>query len=204
MIRDRYFIQPFECRHVGCGKRFSLEFNLRTHMRVHTGDRPYGCPVDGCEKKFSQSTNLKSHLLTHVRNAGADPETCDIDFDGIDFSTLDEKHARAIRQVLQLAGSRAAASVPKKRSKGRKRPAAGTSDERGGVSSHACDSPQSLVIDTDAVTNHAESPSADADPISSNSSSNGAAIAPSPISHRSPSHPASMAPPTVSLLDNAG
>lgn len=51
----------------GCGKRFSLDFNLRTHYRIHTGDRPYLCPVEGCSKRFAQSTNLKSHLSTHTK-----------------------------------------------------------------------------------------------------------------------------------------
>lgn len=60
--------KPFKCEF--CDKNFSLDFNLRTHLRTHTGEKPYQCSFPGCLKRFTQSSNLTAHEKTHSAQDG--------------------------------------------------------------------------------------------------------------------------------------
>uniref|UniRef100_A0A3Q2QNK3 C2H2-type domain-containing protein n=1 Tax=Fundulus heteroclitus TaxID=8078 RepID=A0A3Q2QNK3_FUNHE len=52
--------KPFICS--VCSKGFSRKGELKRHLYVHTGDKPFICIV--CSKGFSHKEGLKSHLST--------------------------------------------------------------------------------------------------------------------------------------------
>ncbi|KAG0729204.1 Zinc finger protein 341 [Chionoecetes opilio] len=46
-----------------CNKEFSKNFDLRQHIRSHTGEKPFQCIV--CGRAFTQKSNVKKHMATH-------------------------------------------------------------------------------------------------------------------------------------------
>lgn len=61
--------KPHGCPY--CEKRFRDTFNLRLHVRTHTGERPYQC--SDCGDTFAQKRGLLEHLNTHT---GQRPFVC--------------------------------------------------------------------------------------------------------------------------------
>lgn len=54
--------RPFSCSE--CGEEFGRRFNLKRHMRTHTGERPFTCAV--CARSFKQRKNLLKHTRLHT------------------------------------------------------------------------------------------------------------------------------------------
>ncbi|XP_074521585.1 uncharacterized protein LOC141787195 [Halichoeres trimaculatus] len=60
---------PFRC--IECDREFNRMENLKTHLRIHTGERPYTCSV--CSKCFRHSGALTRHFRIHT---GEKPYVC--------------------------------------------------------------------------------------------------------------------------------
>ncbi|KAI8371453.1 uncharacterized protein BYT42DRAFT_468174, partial [Radiomyces spectabilis] len=45
-----------------CNKGFSRPSSLRIHTYSHTGEKPFACPEEGCSRKFSVQSNMRRHL----------------------------------------------------------------------------------------------------------------------------------------------
>ena len=54
--------KPFTCEF--CEKSFSQNETLKNHRRIHTGEKPYSCEF--CEKRFAVNSNLLQHKRIHT------------------------------------------------------------------------------------------------------------------------------------------
>ncbi|KAF9935308.1 hypothetical protein FBU30_004883 [Linnemannia zychae] len=53
----------YQCQY--CSKRFSRPSSLRIHTYSHTGERPFKCSEAGCGRQFSVQSNMRRHLRVH-------------------------------------------------------------------------------------------------------------------------------------------
>lgn len=57
--------RPFMCNHPDCNKTFTRNEELTRHKLIHTGVRPHSCNT--CGKRFGRKDHLKKHARTHDR-----------------------------------------------------------------------------------------------------------------------------------------
>ncbi len=52
---------PIACPHCDC--IFNRQYNLKSHMKIHSGEKPFQC--DQCGLAFSRNHDLKRHVKIH-------------------------------------------------------------------------------------------------------------------------------------------
>lgn len=49
---------------------FSLDFNLRSHMKTHAQENYHICPYPECGKRYAHEYKLKNHIASHHEKVG--------------------------------------------------------------------------------------------------------------------------------------
>ncbi|KAI7895011.1 uncharacterized protein EV154DRAFT_49544 [Mucor mucedo] len=48
-----------------CQKKFMRPSSLKIHTYSHTGEKPFHCSYPGCRRRFSVQSNMRRHLRVH-------------------------------------------------------------------------------------------------------------------------------------------
>lgn len=62
------------CPWTGCHKVFNRFYNLRSHYRIHSGEKPFTCNY--CEASFARNHDLKRHERIHLKTKPFVCPTC--------------------------------------------------------------------------------------------------------------------------------